>query len=173
MELTRRDAIMAIGGMGAASAYIGMTVRGDVADLEEAEIVALLVAAAEVLYPSQVEVTDAFVQTYVRGRRANRPDHLAGQAESLKELNTHAHHIGGRSFPALSERRRESVFRRLGVHRAPPVQGGTVQERMRYYVVNDLLYVLYSTPTGGRLLGCKNPPGHPGGLTAYRRRPGG
>ncbi len=171
MELTRRDALLAIGGMGAASAYIGTTVRGDVAELDEAEVVARLRAAEEALYPSAVEVTTEFVQAYVRGRRASREDFLVGQVEALKELDRQARHIAGRPFRSLSRERRRTVFRRLGVHRAPPVPDGTLEERVRYYVVNDLLFTLFSTPAGGRLVGCENPPGHPGGRTAYQRRP--
>jgi hypothetical protein len=43
---------------------------------------------------------------------------------------------------------------------------------VRHLVVNDLLYALYASPTGARLAGLENPPGHPGGIESYREGPG-
>jgi hypothetical protein len=54
----------------------------------------------------------------------------------------------------------------------PDPDGGDVA-RVRYYVVNELLFALYASPTGAELLGLENPQGHPGGLASYQRGPGG
>jgi len=43
--------------------------------------------------------------------------------------------------------------------------------RVRYYLVNDLLFALYSSPTGGKLVGIENPQGHPGGTGSYQQPP--
>jgi hypothetical protein len=59
----------------------------------------------------------------------------------------------------------------LGVRTAEPDPDGTDVERVRYYVVNELLFALYSSPTGGELVGLENPQGHPGGIDSYRRGP--
>jgi hypothetical protein len=42
---------------------------------------------------------------------------------------------------------------------------------VRYYVVNELLYALYTSPTGGELVGIENPQGHPGGHESYQHEP--
>jgi hypothetical protein len=52
-----------------------------------------------------------------------------------------------------------------------PDPDGTDAGRVRYYVVNELLYALYASPTGGELVGIENPRGYPGGTASYRRGP--
>jgi hypothetical protein len=61
----------------------------------------------------------------------------------------------------------------MGLSITDPRPAGTDRERVRYYLVDELLYALYASPTGGRLLGIENPPGHPGGLDSYQRGPDG
>jgi len=173
MKLTRRDALVALGAIGVGTAAIGTARQGLPGDVDETEMTDQLHAAAEVIYPAAVEVDRSFVETYVLGRLGNRERHLREQSNALDQLDSHARRHAGQSFTALSESRRRSTLRSMGVHTAHPNPDGTVPERVRYYVVNDLVYVLFSTPTGGELVGCENPPGYPGGLEAYQRGPDG
>jgi hypothetical protein len=59
----------------------------------------------------------------------------------------------------------------MGVHTADPDSEGTDPERVRFHVVNELLYALYTSPTGGELVGIENPQGYPGGTASYREGP--
>ena len=43
-----------------------------------------------------------------------------------------------------------------------------MSDRVRFFVVNELLFALYSSPTGGSLVGIENPVGHPGGTESYQ-----
>lgn len=171
MELTRRDALVALGAIGGGTAALGTVRRGVFNDLDEDEVTDRLHAVAETIYPSEVDVDRSFVSTYVVGRLNNRDEYVRAQADALETLDIHARRQAGRSVTALQSSDRRSVLRTMGVHTAHPNPDGTPEERVRYYVVNDLLYVLFSTPTGGELVGCENPPGHPGGLDAYQRGP--
>jgi len=69
----------------------------------------------------------------------------------------------------LSVADRDSLLREVGADTAPPDPDGTNAERVRFYVVNELLYALYTSPTGGELVGIENPQGHPGGTDTYQR----
>ena len=171
MELTRRDALVALGAVGGGSAALGTARHGLFDDLDEEEVTDRLHAVAEVIYPSEVDVDRSFVSTYVVGRLNDREEYVRAQADALQTLDSHARSQAGRSVTALQPSDRRSVLRTMGVHTAHPNPDGTPQERVRYYVVNDLLYVLFTTPTGGELVGCENPPGYPGGLDAYQRGP--
>lgn len=171
MRLTRRDALVALGAIGGGTAALGTVRQGVFDDLDDEAVTDRLYAVAEVIYPSEVEIDRSFVSTYVLGRLSNRDEYVRAQADALKTLDSHARQQAGRSLTALDSSDRWSALRTMGVHTAHPNPDGTPQERVRYYVVNDLLYVLFSTPTGGELVGCENPPGHPGGLDAYQRGP--
>lgn len=176
MELTRRDALVALlGGSVAAGA------AGEIADLldevpdtstsiEEVHVERLLTVAS-VLYPSAVDVTPEFVETYVLGRIAGCEDRRGGITEALDAVATASRRRYGRPVEALDESDVDGLLRDMGVARAYPVPDGTTPERVRYYVVNDLLYALYTTPVGGRLVDYENPDGYPGGLDAYQRGP--
>jgi hypothetical protein len=52
-----------------------------------------------------------------------------------------------------------------------PDPRGSDEQRVRYFVVNELLFALYASPTGGELVGIENPQGHPGGIQSYQRGP--
>jgi hypothetical protein len=59
----------------------------------------------------------------------------------------------------------------MGVDLVDPDPDGFSAERVRFYLVNELLYALYSSPTGGTLLGLENPQGYPGGSESYQQGP--
>ena len=66
---------------------------------------------------------------------------------------------------------RDALLDQMSVDVADPDPDGVDRERVRYYVVNELLFALYATPTGGKLVGIENPQGYPGGTASYQRGP--
>jgi hypothetical protein len=170
-ELTRRDALAALAGGGAVGAAVGLADLADSGDEAfSAADVETLVALAEVIYPSEVTVTTAFVQTYVDGLPAERRD---GIAEATSRLDNGARRFAGEAFAGLDPGEREAVLRRMGVQSAESDSGGGVPERIRYHLVNSLLYALFTSPMGSELVGISNPTGHPGGYESLTRAPEG
>lgn len=177
LELTRRDALAALAaggvlGGGAALAVsdrTGQPPEGEDKDLTDGDV-ETLVALAEVLYPSAVSVTAGFVRGYVGGHDADR---RAAVRDSLAHLDDLARRYTGSEFAALAADRREAVLRRAGVDAVPSSPEGRPPERIRYHLVNSLLYALYTSPRGSELLGIENPTGHPGGYESLMRDPEG
>jgi hypothetical protein len=183
-ELTRRDALAALAAAGitGSAALAGCSTTEDESspDSEGVEAVSgpvegrhldVLTAAAEVLYPSEVDGVDEFVTEFVRGRAAERPDHAAGVADAADYVVEWTRSWYDGAFPDLDPDRREEALDRIGAREADPDPAGSDAERVRYYVVNELLFALYASPTGGELVGIENPQGHPGGIRSYRRGP--
>ena len=170
MELTRRDALVALGAVGAGTAAVGLGTLGGSESDENGRIRQTLVAAAEVVYPSELSGIETFVETFLEGR-LDREDHAAGLHETTVELDDLAVEWYDDRFAALSPEDRDRLLREVGAHTADEDPGGTTAQRVRYYVVNELLLALYSSPTGGELVGLENPQGHPGGIDSYRRGP--
>jgi hypothetical protein len=180
VELTRRDAAAALASAGIAvgggAAVLDPVppredARGAAADARASNTLDALVAVARIVYPTPVESVASFVRTVTRRRFDARPDHAAGVREAVGQLDAHAAAWYDAAFLDLGRDGRERLLEDLGVDAAHPDPEGTPAERVRYYVVNDLLFALYTTPTGGRLVGIENPQGHPGGTDSYRRPP--
>lgn len=173
MELSRRDAIAALGALGATvGAGAALTLDAlDADDFGEHER-DTLVALAEVVYPSAVEGVPGFVEAYVVGRVRDRPEHRAGVVAAVASLDELATDWFGAPVVDLDAEQRDRLLREAGLDAADPDPAGDTAERLRYYLVNDLLFALYSSPTGGELVGIENPQGHPGGTTSYQRGPG-
>jgi hypothetical protein len=169
MKLTRRDALLALAGSGIV-ASTALT-RDEVAGEFTASDVDTLVALAEVLYPSAVEPTTEFVETYVVGRYRSDEERLTGLRSALEVVRRTSRRETGRSVDALDVEDRDAVLRATGGDRAFPDPDGTTAQQVRYYIINDLLYALYTTPKGGELVGNTNPPGYPGGTEAYQQGP--
>lgn len=182
MELTRRDAVAALAALGVG----GGTLSGCAAptrpapdgsdgdrstEIDPERIRETLVAVAEVVYPSEVTGTTTFVETFLEGRLEDE-SHAANVDAAVAELNERAEQWFGDSFPALSHDDRDRCLREVGTDTADEDPEGRPGERMRYYVVNELLLALYTSPTGGELAGIENPIGHAGGLESYQRGPG-
>lgn len=171
MRLTRRDAVAAL-------AAVGVTVGGgalawdrladDELGEEEHET---LVALARTVYPSVVEGVPEFVERYTVGRARQRPAYARGIASAIATLDDYAIEFFDGEFATLDAATRDKLLRQLAVDTVDPDPDGTAPQRVRYYLVNELLYALYTTPTGGELVGIENPQGHPGGTTSYRRPP--
>ncbi|MFP4188543.1 MAG: twin-arginine translocation signal domain-containing protein, partial [Halobacteriales archaeon] len=80
MELTRRDALVALGVAGAATGG-GAYAVSRLDDQDGARsVVDRLAPVAEVVYPSEVDVTRDFLETYVVGRVDDRDGYIDGVA---------------------------------------------------------------------------------------------
>lgn len=132
-----------------------------------------MVAFARVVYPSALSGIDEFVQTYLDRRVAERPAHAAIVAEMVARLDGLAREWHGEAFTALAPGTRDRLLREVGADTAIADPEGTTAQRVRYYLVNELLFALYASPAGGELVGLENPQGHPGGLDSYQRGPRG
>lgn len=172
MELTRRDAVLALvgGGMVASTRFVEEAASETDATVEGRDLDTLK-ALAETLYPSSVEVTNEFLEAYVLGRRAVDEDYLRGTNRALDAVRTTSRQETGLAYTSLDPGSRDAVLRATGADRAYPDPDGTVAQRVRYYVVDGLLYPLYTTPKGASLVGNGNPEGYPGGTEAYQRPP--
>ncbi|MCX2817994.1 MAG: hypothetical protein ACI9QA_000299 [Methanobacteriota archaeon] len=170
MELTRRDALVALGVAGTATGGAYAVSRLEDDDTAEA-VVERLSHVAEAVYPSEVDVTHDFLETYVVGRVEERDGYLEGVTDALDSLDSYTRNLRHEGFGDAPPDARDSLLRYMGVDEAEPAPDGTEAERVRYYVVNELQYALYTTPVGGKLVGIENPVGYPGGLNSYRREP--
>lgn len=176
MRLTRRDAIAAIGAagiaVGAGAAWNASTNDQDetVASIGSDEL-ETIIAAAEILFPSEVEAIESFVEQYLDAVIAERPEHARGIAAAVDYLEEYSRAWYDTGFTNLEPSTQDDVFVRMDVGSAEPDPSGSDVERVRYYLVNELLFALYSTPTGGELVGLENPQGYPGGLKSYQRGP--
>lgn len=128
-----------------------------------------LVAIARAIYPGAVTGVDRFVRTFLDGRTAARPDHAEGVARTVALLDELGRDWHGGAVEELDVPTRERLLHEVGAGTAEAKPEGTPAERVRYYVVNELLFALYASPTGSELVGLENPPGYPGGLASYQR----
>ncbi len=186
MELTRRDALAALaaGGVGVGAGAVTTREGSDTdrsrVDTPEpsgtdhglgAHTRKTLVAVARVVYPADVTGLERFVYTYLDGRTADRPEHADGLEAAVQQLDGMGEDWHGGAFVDLDPATRDQLLRETGADTAEPDPGGSPAERIRYYLINELLFALYSSPTGGKLVGIENPQGHPGGLESYQRGP--
>ena len=173
MELSRRDAIAALGAVGAgAGAAYAVRELNDSPPGKSTPDVETLIAAAEVVYPDEVTGLEGFVEAYARRRAAGDDDHARGVRAAIETMDDRARTWYDAAFADLATEDRDSLLREMGVDTAPEDPAGSTAERVRYYVVNDLLMALYASPTGGELVGIENPRDHPGGTDSYQRGPG-
>lgn len=186
MELTRRDALVALavvgGAVGGRSAIAARTRRGAAgsvgtpagstpgAGLGPPEL-ETMVAIARVVYPTPITGIDEFVVTYLDGRERDRPAHAAAIARVIDRLDRLAREWHGAPVSDLDRETTDRLLREVGADTAAADPAGTTAQRVRYYLVNELLFALYASPLGGDLVGLENPQGHPGGLESYRRGP--
>jgi hypothetical protein len=175
MELTRRDAAAALAAVGATGGVAALGVRRDRRDRRmeggsDARVRATLTAIAEVVYPSEVSGIEEFVDEFLEGRLSEEA-HAEGIRSAVSELDEHARSWYDERVTELSVEDRDRLLREVGADTAEEDPGGTTAERVRYYVVNELLLALYASPTGGELVGIENPQGHPGGAESYTRGP--
>jgi len=176
MDLSRRDALAALAATGVAG-VAGTTFLDDGDEATgtdpaapDATVpddgLATLVAVAETVYPAAAEGVDAFVETYVAGLPDDRRDEVLAVAA---ELDATARDWFDAPLADLDRSTRDDLLRDLGVDVADPDADGYLSERIRFHLVNELLYAFYASPTGGRLVGIENPIAYPGGTESYQR----
>lgn len=176
-RLTRRDAVVALGtagaalGAGIAANRVDGSPLGDPASPFGQRELRTLEAVAEVVYPADLGGISGFVETFSVGRMRDRPAYAEGVADAVDALDSRATAWFDGAFADLAPDRRDRVLREMRVDDADPDPSGADRERVRYYLVNELLFALYASPTGGRLVGLENPQGHAGGLSSYQRGP--
>lgn len=172
MKLTRRDALFALAGgigvgVGSAELDENFSATSTEDSLTKAEI-DQLVAIAEVVYPSEVTEYTTFVENYATGLPEERQRSIA---ETLSELNAYTRRNRSAPLTELSPDTREGVLQAIGTGRVGSDPVGSFPERVRYFIVNQLLYGLFRSPKGGQLVGISNPVGYPGGYESYQRPP--
>ena len=189
MELTRRDAAAALAAIGATGGVAlgvrrttedggpGDGAEGDGADppssgeaLSDQAVREAMTGVARTLYPDAVSGVDAFVDGLLDGR-LDGSAHAEGIRAAVAEVESAARSWYDAPVADLSPAERDDLLRELGADVAEERPDGTTAERVRYYVVNELLLALYSSPTGGELVGIENPQGYAGGAESYRRGP--
>lgn len=177
-ELTRRDAIAALS---AAGLSVGGVLTWDALTSDERQqsvSVTLsstdretLDALAQTVYPSDVTGVSEFVETYVVGRLDAHPDREAEMVDAIGVVDSYTREWYDDPFRALDADTRNEALERMGIDVVDPDPDGTDVERVRFYLVNELLFALYTSPTGGELLGLENPQGYPGGTSSYQQGP--
>lgn len=170
-ELTRRDALKALGAagitVGGGAAALSLT-DGDDEPLSEHDR-ATIHAVALTVYPTEVGGVREFVDSFLAGRLDDDPARAEALSDAVAALDGYAREWESEAFVDLSATTQEETLRAFGVAIAEPDPDGDPRQRVRYYLVNELQFALYSSPTGGELVGIENPQGHPGGTTSYQR----
>lgn len=173
MRLTRRDAVAALAAIGATGGVaLGVDRLGGQRESssDDEHVQAVMTAVAAVVYPDEVSGIDEFVDRFLEGRLDDSP-HAAAIRDVIAELDRLARSWQGGPVEELSVEAIDQLLREVGADTADEDPTGTTAERVRYYVVNELLLALYTSPKGGELVGIENPQGHPGGIESYRRGP--
>jgi hypothetical protein len=160
MKLTRRDAIAALGAAGITSLAGCESLTGETEPPSEMET---MVALAEVLYPSEVDPTEEFVQTFLFGRITDEEAYQTELEAGTETLNDAASDMEGDAFARLDTDQRVSVIENSDIRTGESVPDGSDIQRVNYHLVDELLFAFYSSPTGGELVGNTNPRGFPGG----------
>lgn len=176
MKLTRRDALKALAGSGVASGstltvseIVTRTESDQTSSLVTDEDFLTLEAVAETIYPSQIEVTSEYIETYINSFSDGRKESISQATIELNDLTRGQY---GTVFYEMSPSTRNAALHSLGISRAMSRENGKTVERIRYHLVNTLLYALFTTPRGSELAGIQNPVGHPGGYESLMRSPG-
>ena len=183
-ELTRRDAMKALGAAGVtvaggAAALTWDRAGDDTAERSEDDTEPAFgdheretyLAVADIVYPSEVAGVGKFVDSYLAGRTEADSERAADMAAAVADLDAYTREWEDTAFAALDAATQEETLRGMGVHASDPDPHGDPRHRVRYYLVNDLLFALYSSPTGGELVGIENPQGYPGGTSSYQQPP--
>lgn len=171
MELTRRDALAALAATGiTGGTALHYTDDGDSRGSSDV-IVETATTLAPIVYPSEVTDAKEFVRTYVIGRIRDDEAYRTAMADAVEALDTFANEEYDTSFRNLSPDRGDELLTGMRLEQISPDPDGSDRSKIRFYLVNELLYALFSSPTGGELVGTGNPPGHPGGLESYQGEP--
>ncbi|MBX0286252.1 gluconate 2-dehydrogenase subunit 3 family protein [Halomicroarcula sp. F28] len=175
MKLTRRDAIGALSAAGI-TALAGCeslggdgteagteTATGTPGDGEMAGGSGAMMALAEVLYPSDAEVTEEYLGTYLYGRMVDEESYRSEVEAGVETLDGLAQDAHGSAFAELSADQRVGLIEDTELRSGDSVEDGTDVQRVNYHLIDELLFAFYASPTGGELVGNPNPRGWPGG----------
>lgn len=162
MELTRRDAVTALTAAGITATAGCAGLAGETGS--DAEPMGVLVSLADVLYPSDVEPTAEFIETFMYGRISDEESYREELTAGIETLNELAADEQGGAFHTLSTDQRTTVIENTELRTGSSEPDGSDVERVNYYLLDELLFAFYASPTGGELIGNKNPRGFPGGF---------
>jgi len=178
MRLTRREtlATVLLGGLGTGA---GLQVLAEVPEAgrepDGDRIVTdyqreTLSAVAEAIYPSALTDPGVLAERYL----AYQPlDRLQAIRDAILDLDQAAQRRYDAPFATLTTGERETLLREMGVDRVAAARDGTVSARIRYFLVDGLLFALVTNPEGSQLVGVDNPVGFPGGYEYGGDAPGG
>jgi hypothetical protein len=161
MKLTRRDALSALAAAGITSTAGCAGLSDTNADASPMET---LVGVADVLYPSEVEPTEDFIETFMFGRITDEKAYRERLTAGIETLNGLADEEFGSPFLGLGADERVTLFEETALRSGESVPGGNDIEQLNYHVLDELLFAFYSSPKGGELVGNPNPRGFPGGM---------
>ncbi|WP_144921693.1 hypothetical protein [Halorubrum salsamenti] len=170
MRLTRRQALLGLVGassVGGLGVYELLDRTATDATISDAGMNGLL-TVADIVHPAAPEDVEPVISAYV-GRLSH--DRIRGVVRALSELDSRSRRHFGASFGALSRAQGERLLTTLGVNRVQSRPEGTLAERVRYHLVNAVLYALLTRPAGTELFGIGNPVGFPGGFGSHAGEP--
>lgn len=166
MKLTRRHAILAAAGVSAAGlGTYELAAADEVSDgpFTQRER-AMLVTVAEAVYPWELAAAaDVLVPYFTRldDRRT------AATRRTLAEFDRLAQSAFGVPLETLSAEEGRTLLRTLGSDRIQSSPTGTLAERVRFHLVNSILFALMTHPSGTAPFDIDNPVGYPGGFASY------
>jgi len=171
MKLTRRDAIGALSAAGITALAGCESFGGDGTETESGDGTdtaggggGATMALAEVLYPSEAEVTEAYLDTYLYSRMVDEDAYRSELEAGIETLDSLAQEADGSPFADLSVDQRVNLIEDTDLRSGDSVPDGTDIQRVNYHLIDELLFAFYASPTGGELVGNTNPRGWPGGF---------
>lgn len=167
MKLTRRKTLLGLLGL-SSTASLGVYELSDEYDKRRGSLsrrhLEGLLTIADVVHPSEPDQFETILTGYVTGLTDSRKRVLLG---TLAELDQVSYSQLGIPFRSLSASEATLLLKALGVDRVQSSPQGPLAERIRFHLVNSVLYAVLTDPVGTNVLGIDNPVGHPGGFSSY------
>ena len=164
MELSRREmfwSLLGTGSVGGLAAYeLSEMVVRERKTASRDDIESLLTVAG-IVHPAESEAFEPVLSSYLNQLSDSRTQSIL---ETIAELNKISRRRLGRPFHILSRNEAEQLFTILGVNRVQAAPNGTLAERIRFHLVNSVIYALMTNPNGTREFEIQNPVGYPGGI---------
>lgn len=123
-------------------------------------------SVAEVVCPSPIRVNDDLITLIVEFIPETRHPLLSTTCFELNEYSLKTY--GAQYYQIDSVPARDKILRQLGVHRVHSNSTGLFPQRVRYHLVNTILYVIFTHPVGSSIVGQTNPVGFAGGFAKYQ-----
>jgi hypothetical protein len=128
-----------------------------------------MVTVADAVYPGDPEQFRPVVRSYTTRLGDSRRGELLG---TLSELDRISSRHAGSPFRTLAGPEATRLLERLGVNRVQSRRQGTLSERVRFHLVNSVLYAILTDPAGTGRFDIDNPAGYPGGFDSYTQSGG-